>query len=106
MGRRWLAWQRRGERERQERGHGGSWRRHGERERRESAGEARWRCGERESRGRLLRAGGGRSAAVCGTGPCRGASRASQEASAGPGGPCMVPPPTGGAKGGKSFTLR
>ena len=45
----------------------------------------------------MRRAGGGsRSAAVCGTRPRRGASRASQEASAGPGGPRVVPPGTGG----------
>ena len=39
--------------------------------------------------------GGSRSAAVCGTGPDR-SSRASQEASAGPGGLRVVPPGTGG----------
>ena len=42
--------------------------------------------------------GGSGSAAVCGTGPHR-SSRASQEASAGPGGPRVVPPGTGGGGG-------
>ena len=41
--------------------------------------------------------GGSGSAAVCGTGPHR-SSRASQEASAGPGGPRVVPPGTGGGR--------
>ena len=40
--------------------------------------------------------GGSRSAAVCGTGARCGASCASQEASAGPGGPRVVPPGSGG----------
>ena len=40
--------------------------------------------------------GGSMSPAVCGTRPRRGASGASLESSAGPGGPCMVPPGTGG----------
>ena len=39
--------------------------------------------------------GGSKSAAVCGTGPHR-SSRASQEALAGPGGPLVVLPGTGG----------
>ena len=42
--------------------------------------------------------GGSGSAAVCGTGPHR-SSRASQEASVGPGGPHVVPPGTGGGGG-------
>ena len=43
--------------------------------------------------------GGSGCAAVCGTGPRCGASQASQEASAGPGGPRLVPPGTGGGGG-------
>ena len=63
--------------------------------------EARWRCGERESRWQERRAGGGsRSAAVCGIGPRCGASRASQEAAVGPGGPSVLPLGNGG--GGKT----
>ena len=54
MGRRW----RLEEREGRERGPGGSGRRLGERERREWVVEAWWRCGERERRGRVRRAGG------------------------------------------------
>ena len=42
--------------------------------------------------------GGSGSVAVCGTGPHR-SSRASQEASAGPGGLCVVPPGSGGGGG-------
>ena len=60
MGRRWCAWWRLGERERRERGPGGSWWRRGERERREWVVEARRRCGERERGGRVRRAGGKR----------------------------------------------
>ena len=44
--------------------------------------------------------GGGRSSAVRGTGPHRGASWASQEASAGPGRPRVVLPGTRGGGGG------
>ena len=40
--------------------------------------------------------GGSGSAAVCGTRPRRGVHLASEEASAGPGGPRVVPPGTGG----------
>ena len=58
MGRRWRAWWRPGERERRERGPGGSWWRLGERERHEWVVEARWRCGECALRGRVCRAGG------------------------------------------------
>ena len=54
MGRRW----RLGERERRERGPGGSRWRLGERERREWVVEALWRCGGRERRGWVRRAGG------------------------------------------------
>ena len=43
--------------------------------------------------------GGSGSAAVCGTGPRRGARLASQEVSAGPGGPRVVPPGTWGGRG-------
>ena len=73
MGRRWCAWwclgepERRqrgwwrlGEQDRRERGPGGSWWRLGERERREWVVEGRWRCGERECRRRVRRAGGER----------------------------------------------
>ena len=58
IGRRWRAWWRLGEQERQERGPGGSCWRLGERERRECVVEARWRCGECGRRGRVCRAGG------------------------------------------------
>ena len=96
MGQRWRAWWRLGERERQERGPGGSWWRLGERERREWVVEARWQCGECGRRGWVCRAGGGSgSAAVCGTGPPR-SSPASREVSAGPGGLRVVLPGTGG----------
>ena len=44
--------------------------------------------------------GGGGSAAVCGTGPCRGARLAIEEVSAGPGGPRLVLPGTRGGGGG------
>ena len=60
MGWRRRACRRSGEPERRERGLGGSWRRLRVRERRESAGGVWWRCGEREGRGRVRRAGGGR----------------------------------------------
>ena len=90
MGRRWRSWWRLREREWRERGLGGSWWHLGERERRELVVEARWRCEECGPCGR-----GSESAAVCGTGPHR-SSRASQEASAGPGGLRVVPPGTGG----------
>ena len=99
MGRHWRAWWRPGEGERRERGPGGLCWCLGERERREWVVEARWRCGECGRRGRVCRAGGSRSAAVCETRPHR-SSRASQEVSAGPGGPRVVPPGTGG--GGRS----
>ena len=101
MGRRWRAWWRLGERERRERGPGGSWWRLGEREQREWVVEACWRWTERERRGWVHRAGeGGRSAAVCGTGPgCW--RRSSQEVSAGPGGPRAAPP---GTEGGREVT--
>ena len=46
MGRRWRSWCYPGERERRERGLGGSWWHLGERERRVCVVEARWRCGE------------------------------------------------------------
>ena len=95
MGRRWRSWWCPGGRERQERGPGGSWWQLGERERCEWVVEARWECGRR---GRVCRAGGSGSAAVCGTGPHR-SSRASPEASAPPGGPRAVPPGTWGGGG-------
>ena len=38
------------------------------------------------------------SAAVCGAGPRRGSSRASNKVLGGPGGPCVVPPGTGGGE--------
>ena len=95
MRRRWRSWWRPREQERRERGPRGSW----------------WHLGERDRRGAWLRRAGGvgsvgaggqcdvrggsGSAAVCGTGPHR-LSRASQEASAGPRGPRVVPPGTGG----------
>ena len=92
MGRRWCL----GEQERRERGPGGSRWRLGERERREWVVEAWWRCGEHERQGWVRRAGGGsRSAAVCGTG-ARRSTVASQEASAGLGGPGAAPLRTGG----------
>ena len=83
MGRQWRTWLCPGERERRERGLGGSRWHLGERERREWVVEARWRCGEFGRRARVCRAGGS-------------GSRASQEASAGPGGLRVVPPGTGG----------
>ena len=60
MGRRSRSWWRPGERERRERGPGGSWWRLGERERRKWVVEARSRCGGCRRRGRLCRAGGER----------------------------------------------
>ena len=57
VGRQWRAWRRPGERERQERGFGGSWWHLGEQRRREWVVEARWRCGECGRRGRVRRAG-------------------------------------------------
>ena len=57
MGRRWRSWWCPGERERQQRGPGGSWWHLGERERREWVVEARWECGRR---GRVCRTGGER----------------------------------------------
>ena len=60
MGRRWRSFRRPGERERRERGPGGSWSHLGERERREWVVEARWRFGECGRRGRVCRAGGER----------------------------------------------
>ena len=60
IGRRWRACVRREERERLERGPGGSWWRLGEQERRKLVVEARWRCGDRERRGWVRRAGGER----------------------------------------------
>ena len=57
MGRRWRSWWCPGERERRERGPGGSWWHLGKRERREWVVEARWECGRR---GRVCRAGGER----------------------------------------------
>ena len=99
MGRPWRACQRSAEREWRQQGAEGSSGRLGERERRESAAEAWWRCVERDSRRRARRAGGSGSTAFCGTGPCRRANRASQEASLGPGGPRVVPSGTGGVGG-------
>ena len=49
--------------------------------------------------GWAVRGGSGR-VAVCGTGPCRGTSRASQEVSAGPGGPRVLLPGTRWGGGG------
>ena len=57
MGRRWRSWWCPGERERRERGPGGSWWHLGERGRCEWVVEARWECG---CRGRVCRAGGER----------------------------------------------
>ena len=85
------------ERKWQKRGPRGSWWRLGERERREWVVEARWRCGECGRRGRVCRAGGSGSAAVCGTGP-HPSSRAGREVSAGPGGPRVVLPSTAGGR--------
>ena len=99
MGRLWCACQRSAERERRQQGAEGSSRRLGGRERRESAAEAWWRCVERDSRRRARRAGGSGSTAFCGTGPCRRANGASQEASLGPGGPRVVLSGTGGVGG-------
>ena len=103
MGRRWRAWRRLGERERRERGSGGSCWRLGEQQHREWAAEARWRCGEMSARIRCAVWGESKSAAVCGTGRRPGARLASQEASAGPGGPRVVLPGT--REGGKFPTL-
>ena len=58
MGRRWRAWWRLGERERRERGLGGSRWRLRERERREWVVEARWWCWECGRQGWVRRAGG------------------------------------------------
>ena len=60
MGRRWRSWWRLGDRERRERGPGGSWWRLGERERREWVVEVRPRCGECGRRMRVCGAGGER----------------------------------------------
>ena len=98
MGRRWRSLRRPGERERRERSLWGSWWHLAERERREWVVEARWRCGEVGAVGECAVRGGNGSAAVCGTGPHR-SSRASQEASAGPGRLRVVPPGTGGGGG-------
>ena len=95
MGRRWRSWWHPGERERQERGLGGWWWHLGERERREWVAEARGGVGSVGAVGECAVRGGSGSAAVCGTGPHR-SSRASQEASAGPGGLRVVLPGTGG----------
>ena len=57
MGRRWRSWWCPGERERGERGLGGSWWHLREQERREWVVEARWECGHP---GRVCRAGGER----------------------------------------------
>ena len=92
MGRRWRSWWRLGERER---GLGGWWWHLGEQERREWVVEARWRCGECGRRGRVCCAGGVQERRRLRTGPHR-SSRASQEASAGPGGLRLVLPGTGG----------
>ena len=97
MGRGWRAWWCLAERERRERGPGWSWWRLGERERRKWVFEARWRCGERERRRGCAVRGDSGSAAVCGTG-LRRSGRASQEVSAGPGGPHMAPPGTWGGE--------
>ena len=58
MGRRWRSWWCPGERERLERGLGGSWWNLGERKRREWVVEARWWCGECGRRGRVCPAAG------------------------------------------------
>ena len=60
MGRQWRSWWCPGERERRERGLGGSWWHLEERERREWVVEARWRRGECGRRGRVCCAGGER----------------------------------------------
>ena len=95
MGRRWRAWWRLGEREQQQRGPGGSWWRLGEQERRDWVVEARWRCGERDRRGWVHRAGGERERRRL-RDRASSLESASQEVSAGPGGPCAAPPGTGG----------
>ena len=106
MGQRWRLWWRPGERERRERGLGGSWWHPGERERREWVVEARWRCGECGRRGRVCRAGGererrrlrdrasslksGQSGGVCGS---WGASRGAAWYWGGGGPPSSMDPP-------------
>ena len=56
------------------------------------------------ARGECAVRGGSGSAAICGTGPHR-SSRASQEVSAGPGGPRVVPLGTGGGGGGPPSSM-
>ena len=102
MGRRMRAWRRSGEGERRERGAGRSWL--GLRER-ECASERPRRggaVGTVRAGGGCAARGGGR-AAVCRIGPRCGASRASQEASAGIGGLHVVPPGTGGGRSPPAF---
>ena len=95
MGRRWCSWWRPEEQERGERaqgGPGGTWG--------SGSGASGWLrrgggVGSVGAGGECAVRGGSASATVCGTGPHR-SSRASQEASAGPGGPHVVPSGTGG----------
>ena len=94
----WRGWWRLGELKPRERGPGGSWWRLGERERRERVVEGRWRCGERERRGRVRRPGKERERHCLPDRPRR-SSRASQEVSAGPGGPRALLPGTRGGGG-------
>ena len=90
MGRRWHLWWHPGERERRERGPGGSWWRLGEPERREWVVEVRWRCGECGGRGECAVGGGGAAPPFAGpgliarVGPVRRCRRVL-------GWPCLVP---------------
>ena len=100
MGQQWRSRWRPGERERQERGPGGSWWHLGERELREWVVEARWRCGECGRRGRVCRAGGGAGAPPFAGPDLIARVRPVRRASSGPEEPRVVPPGTGG--GGRS----
>ena len=95
-GRRWRAWWRPGEQDRRGRGpgvRGGAlWSGSGASERLRRGGGV----GSVSAVGGCAVPGGSGSAAICGTGLRRGASRASQEVSAGLGGRGVVPPGTGG----------
>ena len=104
MGRRWRSWWGPGERERREQGpggRGGAWGR--------GSGASWWLrrggvVGSVGAGGECAVRGGSGSAAFCGTGPHR-SGRASQEASACPGGPHVVPPGTGGGGGGPPSSM-
>ena len=104
MGRRWRAWWRPGEQKRREWAPGGRGGALGS-----GSGASGWLTrgggvGSVGARGDRAVRGGSGSAAVCGTMPHR-SSRASQEVSAGPGGPRVVLPGTGGGGGGPPSSM-